>query len=74
MRRHLARKDAFEDIGPVSFEAAQGGGSGIAGRPDVYIATAVVHVTIDVSVRRSPVRPVGVERFPGPNHTFGRIV
>ena len=49
--RNLARQDAVEDIRPVSFEPTERSGSGIAGRPDVYIATAVVHVAIDVPVR-----------------------
>jgi hypothetical protein len=42
----LARQDTVEEIGPVSFETAQGGGGGTAGRAlrNVYIAIAVVHI------------------------------
>jgi hypothetical protein len=51
MRADLAR----EEIGLVSFETAQGGGGGIAGRPDVYIATAVVSGTFGGSPPFAPV-------------------
>ena len=42
----LARQDTVEEIGPVAFEAAHRGGSGVTGRASksVYIAIAVVHI------------------------------
>jgi hypothetical protein len=39
MRGHLSSQDTVEDIGPIAFEAAQRGGSGVTGRAlkNVYI-------------------------------------
>ena len=68
MRADLARQDTVEEIGPVSFETAQGGG-GIACWPDVYIGLAIVHVTIDAPICGSPGRRRGPS---GPHHAFGR--
>ena len=66
MRADLARQDTVEEIGPVSFETAQRGGSGVTGRAlkNVYIAIAVVHIFGPSS--RPAFCPIGIERLADP--------
>jgi hypothetical protein len=40
------------NVGAILAESADEGSGGIAGWPDVYIAFSIVHITVDVLVRR----------------------